>query len=446
MNVHLPRFTAEQLFKTLSQAEDWGISQTKVENVWSKSKGNGIKIAVLDTGCPGTKNEKGEIKIHPDLKNNILVDECKTFVPTEDIFDQQGHSTAVCGTIAAEDNTVGFVGYAPEAKIVTYKVLDKSGGGSLRWIERALEECVKTKPDIVSMSLGCIEGSPRLHDLVKKLDEMGIPVICAAGNGGEEEGINYPAKYQESFAIGAYDSDMNIAGFSAIGQEIDFAFPGVDIHTTWLNNSYIIISGTSFACPACTGVVALILSVTRSLNSSAGAKNTMWIYDILKNMATNPKKIKNKTSDWGWGYIDMSLLRNDTAYISLRNQAIKQKLKGTYIFDEFTNEEAEKIFQTLEEYDLEASIDEMMKGLANEYPTAILIHKMMLAKSESRTHIVTANHTLKTNLEKLSRKGIFFLNPVYWIKRYKFSKIQEILDLALCYLNMSNPKNSQGST
>ena len=100
---------------------------------------------------------------------------------------------------------------------------------------------------------------------------MNIPVICAAGNGGAE-GVNYPAKHAESFAIAAYDATVQNRNFSAVGPEVDFAFPGVNIVGTYLNNGYATMNGTSFACPACAGVVALMLSKHKKQFIETGKK------------------------------------------------------------------------------------------------------------------------------------------------------------------------------
>ena len=306
--VKLPPFKNEQIMTSFTQSVDWGEKLLNIPSTWKVTKGHGIVVAVLDPGCPA-RIKDGKVSIHQDLKNNILIDKCKSMVPNEDIYDMQGHSTACAGVIAAEDNLLGLVGYAPEAKIITYKVLSKSGAGSIKWVEAGLRQAIRDKPDIVSMSLGSPMGSFTMHQLVKKLDDMGIPVICAAGNSGAEVGVEYPAKYKESFAIGAFDETRKIADFSARGDEIDFVFPGVNISTTWLNDGYTRISGTSFACPACAGLVALLIAKHRDQEKRTGkndCKTTADIYAHLKKYAVNPEVAGNHDSDWGWGYVDVN--------------------------------------------------------------------------------------------------------------------------------------------
>lgn len=432
-DVKLPKFQLEQLFKALSQSSDWGIEQLKIKELWKKTKGEGITIAVLDTGCPAKKSDAGLVTIHPDLRNNILLDKCETMVPDEDIFDQQGHSTAVCGVIAAEDNELGFVGYAPEAKIITYKVLNKNGAGSLRWIENALKRCVETKPDIVSMSLGSIAGSSLMHSLVKKLDSMGIPVICAAGNGGECEGVNYPAKYDESFAIGAYDKNMNIADFSAIGNELDFAFPGVDIETTWINFGYTKISGTSFACPACTGLVALILSDAKKSGINTNRNNTIWIYNKLKEMATNPQKINTQNSKWGWGYIDIQKLTDSydsdmDSPLETISDSYSQDLEGHSILELFTEEDIRNAYADIVSPKQNKQIYEIVNLFPDCLLPALLIHRLQYIVGGSEKDFKNSNKTLSKNLKKLIGKNYSIWNPSFWINRFRTNRLVSIYD------------------
>lgn len=424
--VKLPKYQIEKLFLSLSQSVDWGLKQMKVQELWKKTKGKGITIAVLDTGCPAKKDDKGNIVVHPDLKNNILLDKCDSFIRSEDIFDYAGHSTACCGVIAAEDNETGFVGYAPEAKIICYKVLNKYGAGSLEWIEKALERCIKVKPDIVSMSLGSQVGSSIMHQYVKKLDSMGIPVICAAGNGGKDEGVNYPAYYKESFAIGAYDHSLKIANFSAIGDQLDFAFPGVNINTTWLNNGYTAISGTSFACPACAGLVALIIAMAKAEGTvPENARNTLWIYDELKKYATNPSKINTRTTDWGWGYIDIQKLiedkKMDIGQLSAENKssdiftkASKYKLRDREKLNLLTDDQIHNLANTLH-LSLDDTRTKLMDKLGREYYPAFAIYVSSIGMTE-------AEAVLKENIKKITKKKYCLLNPVRWYKNFLANK------------------------
>ena len=98
----------------------WEIQKFDIPSLWKKTKGEGIRVAVIDTGCD---------LHHHDLKNNML--NGMNFVePGKPPMDKNGHGTHVAGTIAASDNNLGMVGVAPKAKIIPIKALGDDGGGN----------------------------------------------------------------------------------------------------------------------------------------------------------------------------------------------------------------------------------------------------------------------------------------------------------------------------
>ena len=117
--VTLPPYTVDQTVSNLSQVVDWGVDQMNVPAAWKQSKGEGIKVAVLDTGHP----------LHQDTDLNCIAG-FNAFNGTDDIFDQNGHQTHCTGIICALDNKEGMVGVAPKAKCISVKVLSDSGGGT----------------------------------------------------------------------------------------------------------------------------------------------------------------------------------------------------------------------------------------------------------------------------------------------------------------------------
>ena len=284
----LPPVRVEKVLTSLSEIEDWGLIQHNIPKVWEKTKGKDILIAVIDTGMPR----------HDDIgENAILGLNC---VPDQDPYDNHGHQTHCVGIICAKDNDKGMVGVAPKAKSLCIKGLNDSGSGTYTGLNQALQYCIEQKPDLVSMSLGGSSMSDEMHEKIKTLTKMNIPVICAAGNSGQQ-GVNYPAKFEETIAVGAYDKNGDIAYFSSRGDEVDFASPGVSIYSTFLNQQYSRMSGTSMACPFMAGVVALLISKWRK----DGKKN--YTVDEIKGMLmqfADDKGIIGKDKDWGYGIVD----------------------------------------------------------------------------------------------------------------------------------------------
>lgn len=306
--VKLPPFEVKHVCATLAQTVDWGLLNLKVPGTWTITAGKGITVLIIDTGCPAVKKD-GKILVHPDLQGAISVEQCMSFISSEGIEDLQGHSSHCAGIIGARNNDFGCVGYAPECTLVTYKGLDKNGSGGMAQITAALEYAADIlKPDVISMSLGSSIPDAKMHKVIQRLYAMNIPIIAAGGNGGEAEGVNYPGNYDEVVTIGAYDVLNKIAYFSAIGEGIDFAFPGVEIYSTYLNGSYAKLSGTSMATPAAAGVVALLLAKHKMQEAKTGMNDCKTIDQIkehLKKYSIDTGKT-GRDNEFGYGIVDVS--------------------------------------------------------------------------------------------------------------------------------------------
>jgi subtilisin family serine protease len=118
--------------------------------------------------------------------------------------------------------------------------------------------------DIINMSLGIPADAPHIPELEEACiyaASKGVAIFAAAGN--EHDGVGQPAKYDSVFAVSAVNDKMSAAEFSNFGPQVDFAAGGVDVYSTFLNNGYAKMSGTSFASPVLAGVAALILADAR---------------------------------------------------------------------------------------------------------------------------------------------------------------------------------------
>lgn len=298
--IKLPPVEVNEELGTLSQRIDWGLRQLNVPKTWSITKGDGITVMVIDTGHP----------VHPDIGDNAI--EGKNCIPNEPIIDENGHQLHCTGIICAKDNETGMVGVAPNAKCISVKALNKNGSGSYQGLTEALDYAIEMKPDLVSMSLGGSAPSTAMHSRIKKLYSMNIPVVCAAGNSGDG-GVNYPAAFDETIAIAAYDKYGNVARFSSKGEKVEWAAPGVNIYSTYLNNGYASLSGTSMACPFIAGVVALMLAKHKKQEAETGKNDCKTVAQIREHLLkyTNDKGEVGRDNSWGYGVIDVERLIND---------------------------------------------------------------------------------------------------------------------------------------
>lgn len=237
---------------SLASTTNWGVSDINAPASWASGlTGKGVKIAIIDSG----------VASHPDLVvaggTNVI-----NGSSTTSYVDQNGHGTHVAGVIAAQGTNGGVKGVAPAASIYAVKALDSNGEGYTSDIIAGIDWAIQNKMDIISMSLGSSESSTALKNAIDTAYSNGLLIVAAAGNDGNTSGtgtnIEYPANYSSAIAVGAVDSSNRRASFSSTGSKLEVSAPGVDIVSTYLNNGYEKMSGTSMATPFVAGDLALL--------------------------------------------------------------------------------------------------------------------------------------------------------------------------------------------
>jgi len=280
------------------QVTDWGVSLVQAPQVWTRTRGEDIKVLILDTGLDYR---------HPDIAANFRAGKNFTNSRATDYMDRHGHGTHCAGIVSGIDNGIGIVGVAPAAQIYVGKVLSDSGGGSFEWLIKGIEYGIEKKVDIISMSLGAEEDpGEEVHDVIKRAREAGIIIVAASGN--EAGKVNYPAAYDEVIAVAAIDQAFDYADFSNFGEAVDVAAPGVDILSTYLNSNYAKLSGTSMATPIVTGVIALAQSYARKKDIAADPNK---IFEMIKSRSVDVGE-KGTDQHFGNGIINIfRLLKED---------------------------------------------------------------------------------------------------------------------------------------
>jgi major intracellular serine protease len=254
------------------QKSGWNITAFDLPKAWELSQGEGIVIAVLDTGCDLD---------HPDLINNLLPG--YNFVnPGSPPVDDNGHGSHVIGTLVAENNDIGVVGVCPKTKVRPVKVLDGKGNGNLLNVAKGIRWAIEQKVDLISMSLGAPSPVAQVRKAIQAAAAAGITCFVAAGNAGNTKDVFYPSAYPETIAIGAIDINMRRASFSNTGMNLDFMAPGVDIFSTVPDNWYATLSGTSMAQPFACGVAALVLSYVRAKRPDIVLKSSKDYIELFK--------------------------------------------------------------------------------------------------------------------------------------------------------------------
>ncbi|MFB6200815.1 MAG: S8 family serine peptidase, partial [Halorhabdus sp.] len=255
---------------SMSQTVPWGVeridARTATTGIADDAK-NEVTVAVIDTGIEYT---------HPDLDGSVTwganFSQGASASGLSTATDENGHGTAVAGIIAAEDNDMGTVGVAPGVEVYAIKVLDSNGYGSLSNVVAGIDASLRGEDgtlgtdddaDVLTLSLGSSTGSDSLQAIVAEASDHAV-VVSAAGNNGDgsviTNNVTYPAKYQSSIAVAATNRYDQTPTFSAEGDEVELAAPGVDVTTTWLGGGTASFSGTSAAAPHVAGTAALVIA------------------------------------------------------------------------------------------------------------------------------------------------------------------------------------------
>ena len=215
----------------------WGVEYMNDLTSDGDNTGAGIKVGIIDTGIDVD---------HPDLNGNIKGGYNATS-KKKSFDDDNGHGTHVAGIIAAVDNDIGVVGVAPDAELYAVKALDSTGNGYISDVIEGIEWCIANNIDIINMSISIEADSNALHETVIEAYCSGIIMVAAAGN-NYGDNCEFPAAYDEVIGVGALDINVEIAMFSA-KNGVDVWAPGVEIFSTYYEDTYLTMNGTSMAAP-----------------------------------------------------------------------------------------------------------------------------------------------------------------------------------------------------
>jgi subtilisin len=290
--VTVPRYIRKNVMATMSETIDWSLKILSVPELWTVTRGEGIKVCLLDTGVDHN---------HPDLKDNIkdIVDFTGSLFGT---YDTYGHGTHCAGIVAAQSNNSGIIGVAPMVELYVAKVIGDDGVGTVESVVDGIDWAIKERVDIISMSIGTYEQDDSFYAAIRRAYDAGIILIAASGN----EGINYmsyPGKYDECISVGSVNTQLFRSNFSGGGSGLDIVAPGENIYSTYPGGTYALLEGTSMAAPFVAGVCSLILSKHRTMGGATPINNCR---DMLEHLQKNARDIGERGFDFacGWGLID----------------------------------------------------------------------------------------------------------------------------------------------
>lgn len=266
----------------------WNLPMIETEAGWDLTRGSKkVTIAVVDTGVDLD---------HRDLKGRLV----KGYNVLEDNSrpdDDNGHGTHVAGIIASKtNNREGVAGITWYNKIMPIKAMAGDGTGSSFDIAKGIIWAADHGADVINMSLGNYQPSTALNEAIKYAYDKNVVLIAATGNDNTDQ-PSYPAAFKEVLSVAAVSPDGTRAPFSNYGDYVDVAAPGVNIASTYPDQQYAALSGTSMATPHVAALAGLIKSIDPDLTNK----------EVVKIIKKSSVDLGDKGSDryFGSGMIDI---------------------------------------------------------------------------------------------------------------------------------------------
>ncbi|MEU0834158.1 S8 family serine peptidase [Streptomyces sp. NPDC005969] len=241
------------------QSKQWYLSAMQAEEMWKVTTGEGIKVAVIDTGVNSST---------PSLKGQVLKGLDATGADGDEYDDYRGHGTTMAELIAGTGKGGGLQGLAPGAKIIPMRITDTEFQNEHSVNAHDSEDAIRAAADsdaqIISMSFASDFPGREEREAVKYAQSKGKLFFAGVGNNAEASNRDqYPAAYSQVVGVSSADRDGKVAEYSQNGNIVDIAAPGNDI-PRWCDTTFQSYcdgdGGTSAATAIASASAALVWS------------------------------------------------------------------------------------------------------------------------------------------------------------------------------------------
>ncbi|MFE2412663.1 type VII secretion-associated serine protease mycosin [Kitasatospora sp. NPDC059408] len=284
--------------------DQWHLDAMRASEMWTTSTGQGITVAVIDTGA------KFE---HPDLAGQLLQGKDLSGSPGGVGFDSTGHGTGIASLIAGSGKGMGgkgAYGLAPGAKVLPVKIKNGSEGGSvsspvfLDQIGQAIDYAVDQGAKVINISQGtaAVATSPddvaKLTAVLARAAAKGSLVVASVGNSAQDGNLlEYPGGLPYVVGVGAVDKNLTTTAESQQGPQVDLVAPGMDIIGACTGpTGYCKSHGTSAATALVSASAALVWAVHTDWTANQ-------VLRVLINTAGKPTDGSSRNDNVGYGAV-----------------------------------------------------------------------------------------------------------------------------------------------
>ncbi|WP_201753856.1 type VII secretion-associated serine protease mycosin [Micromonospora rubida] len=238
----------------LLPAVPWTHRRLDPTRVWPLTRGEGVLVAVVDTGVDASVPQlAGRVRPGTDVVN-------RTGSANDDCY---GHGTFVAGIIAAQPRSgTGMVGLAPGAMILPVRQANGPSDGTASTLARSIRVAADAGASVINVSASSFFPSEELRAAVEYAAERDVLLVAAVANEAQQGNpVAYPAAYPQVLAVGSVGPDGQRSEFSEVGAYLDLVAPGVDVVSlSRAGVGHLVDSGTSYATPFVAAAAALVRS------------------------------------------------------------------------------------------------------------------------------------------------------------------------------------------
>lgn len=269
--------------------EQWHLQMMGVPKAWKKASGEGVVLALLDTGI--AYKDKEATKAVEDLAQTKVLEGYDFINDDPHAVDDHSCGTHMAGILAqSTNNKLGVAGVAYESSLLPVKVLNHKGSGSFSAIADGIRYAADRGAHIIVMGFGSSADHILMEEAVQYAHRKGVLLVGSSrANGGDTPG--FPADYEEVLAVGAVAIDRSVTGYSSRGVDLTapggYAGPNEGILQNTIHqynpkrDGYFWLAGTNCAAANVGGVAALIMS--------CGVTDPADVREILTSTATKKR-------------------------------------------------------------------------------------------------------------------------------------------------------------